>query len=52
MLQAKASGDVKDIWDMRRIIANSLELKRFEPKDKEAWDAAYDKFLAVVAKKG
>lgn len=42
MLQAKASGMVKDIWEMRQIIANSLELKKFEPQDKEAWDAAYE----------
>lgn len=52
MLQAKAAGDVKDIWDMRRIIAGSIELKSFEPQDKEAWDKAYDRFLEVVAKKG
>ncbi len=50
MLQAKASGDVKDIWDMRRIIANSIELKSFEPQDKEIWDAAYEKFLEIQAK--
>ena len=49
MLQAKAAGDVSDIWDMRRIIANSLELKRFEPADKEVWDKAYDRFLEIVA---
>ena len=48
MLQAKASGLVKDIWEMRQIIANSLELKRFEPQDKEAWDAAYEKFLEIT----
>ncbi|HRL17814.1 MAG TPA: rhamnulokinase, partial [Prevotella sp.] len=47
MLQAKASGLVKDIWEMRQIIANSLELKTFEPQNKEAWDAAYEKFLKV-----
>ena len=47
MLQAKASGLVKDIWEMRQIIANSLELKKFEPNNKEAWDEAYEKFLKV-----
>lgn len=51
MLQAKASGDVKDIWDMRGIIANSLGLKRYEPQDKEAWDAAYEKYLTIVENK-
>ena len=45
MLQAKASGLVSDMWEMRQIIADSLELKRFEPQDKEAWDEAYKKFL-------
>ena len=48
MLQAKASGAVKDIWEMRQIIANSLELKRFEPQDKEAWDKAYEHFLEIT----
>ncbi len=48
MLQAKASGDVADIWDMRRIIAASLELKRFEPADRDAWDGAYERFLKIV----
>ena len=48
MLQAKASGVVKDIWEMRQIIANSLELKRFEPQDKEAWDKAYEHFLEIT----
>ena len=47
MLQAKASGDVKDIWEMRKIIANSLELKRFAPQDKDVWDKAYEQFLKV-----
>ena len=48
MLQAKASGAVKDIWEMRQIIANSLELKRFESQDKEAWDKAYEHFLEIT----
>ena len=47
MLQAKASGEVKDIWEMRRIIANSLELKEFLPQDKQLWDEAYEHYLAV-----
>ena len=48
MLQAKASGAVKDIWEMRQFIANSLELKRFEPQNKEAWDKAYEHFLEIT----
>jgi rhamnulokinase len=49
MLQAKAAGLVKDIWEMRKIIADSLQLKRFEPADKAEWDAAYKKFQEITA---
>jgi len=48
MLQAKAAGIVKDSWEMRQIIANSIELKAFHPQDKEAWDHAYEKYLSIV----
>lgn len=51
MLQAKASGDVADIWDMRRIIAASIELKKFEPTDRKEWDEAYDRFLKITESK-
>ncbi|MDO4959967.1 MAG: rhamnulokinase [Prevotellaceae bacterium] len=51
MVQAKAAGEVKDLWDMRKVIADSLELKRFSPKDKELWDKAYERFLAIVDSK-
>ena len=52
MVQAKSVGAVKDIWDMRRIIANSIELKRFSPENKAEWDAAFKKYLEIVARKG
>jgi rhamnulokinase len=51
MVQAKAAGEVRDLWEMRKVIANSIELKHFHPKDKAQWDAAYEKFLAVLGKK-
>ena len=50
MLQAKAVGLVKDIWEMRQIIANSIELKRFDPENREAWDKAYEKYLQIIEK--
>ena len=48
MLQAKAAGDVKDIWEMRRFIAFSLELKEFMPQDQEVWNQAYHKYLEIT----
>jgi len=32
MIQAKAAGLVKDRWEMRRIIGNSIEVKTYYPK--------------------
>ena len=48
MMQAQATGGVTTIWEMRRIIADSIEMQRYEPKDKDAWDAAYSKFLKIT----
>ena len=50
MLQAKASGLVGDIWEMRRIIANSLQLVKYEPTDKALWDQGYEKYLKIADK--
>ena len=49
MLQAKASALVKDIWQMRSIIANSTAMVKYEPQDKAIWDKAYEKFLGITA---
>ena len=48
MVQAKAVGLVSDIWEMRRLIKNSLVLERYDPQDKDAWDAAYEKYLNLT----
>jgi rhamnulokinase len=48
MLQAKAAGLVSDIYDMRCIIAQSIEMKTYQPKDREAWDAAYERFEKIT----
>jgi rhamnulokinase len=48
MLQAKACGEVSDIWEMRRIVAASVETKRFEPQDAALWEDAYHKYCHIV----
>ena len=47
LMQAKASGMVEDMFAMRRIVANSVSLQTYMPKDKEKWDSAYEKYLSV-----
>ncbi len=51
MMQAKAAGDVDGIFDMRHIISDSVEMKRFEPQDKALWDKAFVRYLEIIAKK-
>ena len=48
MMQAKTSGDVNDIWEMRRIIANSVDMVAYHPTDQAAWDQAYEKYLDIT----
>ena len=51
MLQAKASGAVGDIWEMRKIISNSIEMKKFIPQDKEMWDEAFKLYLNIIERR-
>lgn len=44
MMQFKAIGKVKDIQEMRALIAKAIELKRYEPQDTDAWEAAYARY--------
>ena len=49
MLQAKASGDVADIWQMREIIAASVEMVAYHPTgDTAVWDKAYERYLEIT----
>ena len=50
MIQAKTSGIVSDIWQMRALIAASTQLVKYEPQDKAQWDAAFDKYLSITQK--
>ena len=44
MLQAKAAGLVTDIFQMRRIIADSIDLHTYLPQDTHSWEEAYKRF--------
>ena len=48
MLQAKTAGLVSDIIQMRNIIAESIEMKTYLPKDTAAWDKAYEKYINIT----
>lgn len=47
-VQLMSNGSVKNIGQARKIVAESSELKTFEPKDTDKWAEAYKDFLKVV----
>ena len=50
--QAIALGAIKDMWEAREIIANSFEIKEYQPEVEKmaAWDEAYGRFLKLIGK--
>lgn len=47
-VQLIAAGALADRWEARRVIARSEEIRRYEPADTAAWDAAYAAFRRVT----
>jgi rhamnulokinase len=48
LTQAIATGDVKDLDQIRSIIRSSFEVKKFEPRDTATWDRAYARFNEIA----
>lgn len=48
-LQAKAAGLVADRFDMRRLVAASVETASFLPQEQELWARQLDRFAALTA---
>lgn len=49
-MQCIASGEIKDMWEARRIIRNSTDIKEYMPnlENAVAWDEAYERFLKII----
>jgi rhamnulokinase len=48
LVQAMAAGDVRDLAELRRVVAQSVELVTYEGSRSAGWDAAYDRFRSLV----
>jgi rhamnulokinase len=46
LVQAEAMGLLQPPHTVRSVVAESFEVQTFEPRDREAWDRAYDRFRA------
>lgn len=47
-VQLMSNGSVENIGQARKIVAESSELKTFEPKDTDKWAEAYKDFLKII----
>lgn len=48
LMQAKATGQIKSLEQLRGIVANSFELKRYQPQDKSTWDKHYRRIRKLL----
>lgn len=47
LIQARSSGAIGTLEEIRNVVRASSELKTFEPQDSTAWDAAYERYLKL-----
>jgi rhamnulokinase len=45
LMQAKATGQIKTLAELREIVRNSFELKEYQPQNSRLWNKQYKKFL-------
>lgn len=50
LTQAMATGDMKNLAEVRQVVRNSFELKRYEPKQTKQWEDAYRRYVEVTAR--
>ena len=46
--EAIAAGDIGSIAEARQIIRASFDVVEYQPQNKDAWDAAFEKFQALT----
>lgn len=48
MIQARSAGIVSSRWEMRELIAASIQTETFEPQDEATWKKVYEQYLQIV----
>jgi rhamnulokinase len=48
LVQAMATGDVRDLPALRRIVNRSFEVTTYEPTNEREWSQAYERFQAIT----
>ncbi|MBL4884194.1 MAG: rhamnulokinase [Planctomycetaceae bacterium] len=48
LIQARTAGGINTLEEIREVVRNSAESKRFEPTEPEDWQEAYERFGALL----
>lgn len=52
LMQMMAMGEIGSLQEGRDIVRRSFELTTYDPADRDAWDAAYRRFLELASRSG
>lgn len=50
LLQARTAGSIGSLSQIRDVVRASSTMKRYEPRDTAAWNAAYQRFIALKSR--
>ncbi len=50
LIQMLADGEISNVDEGRKIIADSFPVECIEPKEKNGWDEAYEKYIRMVSR--
>ncbi len=50
LVQARTSGEIATLADIREIVRNSTEMHRFEPADQDQWQSANKRFAELLSR--
>lgn len=50
LLQARTAGSIGSLAEIRNVVRASSTMKRYEPRDTAAWNAAYQRFVSLKSK--
>ncbi len=48
LIQARTSGEIGTLAEIRDVVRNSYELKEFSPQDQPAWEKAFERFCELT----
>lgn len=52
IVQLIALGELKDVGEARKVLANTIDIASYQPKNVESWEGAYQRFKTLIPSAG